>query len=72
MTKSLQHREKRIQANIDAAAAGLYASFSPDELADEARRYRIERARLVEMFGTKSSYSDAEVEEMIRVLYGQC
>jgi hypothetical protein len=72
MTKTFQHHERRVQANIDAAAARLYASFSPEELADEARRYRVERARLVEMFGEKSSYSDDEIEVMIRVLEAQC
>jgi hypothetical protein len=60
-----------VQAKVVDATARLYASFSPEELADETRRYMVERAKLIEMFCYKSSYSDEEIEEMIRVVEAQ-
>jgi hypothetical protein len=50
----------------NAASARLCATFSPDEMAEENRRYRAERAKLVSLFGEKNSYSDEEIEEMMR------
>jgi len=50
----------------NATSARLCATFSPEEMAEENRRYRAERARLVSLFGEKASYSDTEIEEMMR------